>query len=88
MGEFVLFGDQLYLVPDGMLSFENLKVILPGLHLGTMKKNRSEPSHALAMSLKGDQVKHKYSLDKDSLEILAFLKGNHLVLKVIKDGTW
>lgn len=45
------FGDQLYLVPEGMIDLKGLKVIRPGLHLGTNKKNRFEPSHALALVL-------------------------------------
>lgn len=77
-GEFVIFGDQLYMLPEGMLSLKNLKVIRPGWHLGTIKKNRFEPSHALALSLKGDEVKNRWSLDKNSPEILAYLKGESI----------
>jgi len=77
-GEFIIFGDQLYLLPDEMLSLKNLKVIRPGWHLGTIKKNRFEPSHALALSLKGDEVKNKWNLDKNSPEILAYLKGESI----------
>ncbi len=77
-GEFLLFGEQLYLVPKDMLSLENLKVIRPGWHLGTIKKNRFEPSHALALALAGTQVKQRFSLSKDSREILAYLKGESL----------
>ncbi len=39
-----------------MPSLKGLKVLRPGLHLGTMKKNRFEPSHALALALKPDEV--------------------------------
>jgi len=77
-GEFIIFGDQLYLLPEGMLSLKNLKVIRPGWHLGTIKKNRFEPSHALALSLNGDEVKNKWNLDKNSPEILAYLKGESI----------
>jgi len=77
-GEFVIFGDQLYLLPEGMLSLENLKVVRPGWHLGTIKKNRFEPSHALALSLKGAEVKNKWSLDKNSPEMKAYLKGESI----------
>ena len=45
------FGDQLYLVPVEMPDLKGLKVVRPGLHLGTDKKNRFEPSHALALAL-------------------------------------
>lgn len=68
IGEFLLFGEQLYLLPKEMLSLENLKVVRPGWHLGTIKKNRFEPSHALALGLTGEQVKHKWNLKKDSVK--------------------
>lgn len=77
-GEFVIFGDQLYLMPEGMLSLEKLKIVRPGWHLGTIKKNRFEPSHALALSLKGTEVKNRWSLDKNSPEMMAYLKGESI----------
>ncbi|WP_286230659.1 RsmF rRNA methyltransferase first C-terminal domain-containing protein [Neobacillus mesonae] len=39
----------MYLVPEGMLSLKNIKVLRAGWHLETIKKNRFEPSHALAL---------------------------------------
>ncbi|RXD25321.1 RNA methyltransferase, partial [Acinetobacter baumannii] len=60
-GDFVLFGSELYLVPEGMLTFDKLKVVRAGWHLGTFKKNRFEPSHALALSLLPEDVKHYVS---------------------------
>lgn len=47
----VLFGEQLYLLPQAF-PLKGLKVLRPGLHLGTLKKNRFEPAHALALALK------------------------------------
>lgn len=55
-GVFLMFGEQLYVVPEGTPSLKGLKVLRPGLHLGTMKKNRFEPSHALALSLKPEEA--------------------------------
>ncbi|GGH78448.1 NOL1/NOP2/sun family putative RNA methylase [Pullulanibacillus pueri] len=77
-GPFLLFGDHLYVVPEEMLSLKNLKVLRPGWHLGTMKKNRFEPSHALALSLKREEVKHYLSLNQDSREVRAYLRGEAL----------
>lgn len=74
-GRFVFFKDQLYKVPEEMLSLEQLKVLRAGLHLGTMKKNRFEPSHALALSLKHVDVKNNIFMDSNSDEIVAYLKG-------------
>ena len=74
-GDYVLFGDQLYIVPEEMLTFDKLKVVRAGWHLGTMKKNRFEPSHALALSLSPQDVKHSISFAAESDEIRAYLRG-------------
>ena len=51
------FGRQLYtfnpLIPD----LRKLKVVSPGLHLGTFKKNRFEPAYALALALHPNQFR-------------------------------
>lgn len=59
-----MFGDQLYLVPQEMPALDGMKVLRPGLHLGTDKKNRFEPSHALALALRADQVKQTCETDQ------------------------
>jgi len=74
-GEFVLFGDELYLTPSDMITMDKLKVLRPGWHLGTNKKNRFEPSHALALALSKDDVKYSWDLERDSNEIISYLKG-------------
>ena len=61
-GVYLKFGDQLYLGPKDMPALTKLKVFRPGLHLGTLKKNRFEPSHALALSLKPAEVTQSYDL--------------------------
>ncbi|HHY22332.1 MAG TPA: NOL1/NOP2/sun family putative RNA methylase [Bacilli bacterium] len=77
-GQYLLFGEQLYIIPNEMLSFKNLKVLRPGWHLGTMKKNRFEPSHSLALSLKADEVAHVCNFSSDSPELQAYLHGESL----------
>ncbi len=74
-GELLLFGEQLYLIPEGMPSIQGLKVMRPGLHLGTLKKNRFEPSHALALTLTADDVKHSLDIQADAPEAKAYLNG-------------
>ena len=66
-GEFVLFGDNLYLKPEG-IDIDKIRVVRCGLHLGTVKKNRFEPSHALALALKSDEVRNvNFTLDDGDL---------------------
>ncbi|MBO5208618.1 MAG: RsmB/NOP family class I SAM-dependent RNA methyltransferase [Lachnospiraceae bacterium] len=70
---YVLFGEQVYLVPKQMIPLRGIKVVRPGLHLGTGKKNRFEPSHALALYLKSDNVKLQYEMTDAETE--RYLKG-------------
>ena len=70
-----LFGEQLYAMPENMPGLKGLKVVRPGLHLGTLKKKRFEPSHALALSLKPEEAVYTWELKADSLEIKQYLSG-------------
>ena len=70
-----LFGEQLYAMPENMPGLKGLKVVRPGLHLGTLKKKRFEPSHALALSLKAEEVVYTWDLKADSVEMKQYLSG-------------
>lgn len=74
-GEKIFFGEQLYALPEYMPSLKGLKVLRPGLHLGTLKKKRFEPSHALALALQKEEVVNTWDLKADSLEIRQYLSG-------------
>lgn len=74
-GTLIKFGDQIFLGPQNMPSIKNLKVLRPGLHLGTLKKNRFEPSHALALALKPQEVKRSYKLSSKDGSAGAFIGG-------------
>lgn len=76
--EYLRFGDQLYLLPPQMISLKGLKVLRPGLHIGTIKKNRLEPSHALALWLKQEQAKVWKEMEPNSVEAVKYLKGETL----------
>ncbi len=74
-GTFLKFGDQLYFCPFNMPSTKGLKVLRPGLHLGTIKKSRFEPSHALALALSPEDAVYQYELHSESREIRDYLNG-------------
>ena len=78
-GTLLTFGEQLYLAPREVPSLDKLKVLRPGLHLGTCKKNRFEPSHALALALSPEHIANKWELSSESSEIAAYLKGQTFV---------
>ncbi|MCR5355865.1 MAG: RsmF rRNA methyltransferase first C-terminal domain-containing protein [Lachnospiraceae bacterium] len=69
----LFFGDNLYLVPGGAPKLDGLKVVRPGLQLGTFLKNRFEPAHAWAMTLKKEEVIN--SVDITYEEARAYLAG-------------
>ncbi len=52
-GQCLAFGQSLYWAPEGLPVLKGLKVERPGLELGTVKKDRFEPAHALALWLRG-----------------------------------
>ena len=72
-GKALLFGQTLYWVPQEMPDLKRLKVMRPGLELGTVKKDRFEPAHALALFLKTCENQACYPAD--SKEIRDYLHG-------------
>lgn len=77
-GGLFLFGEQLYLIPKDMPSLHSLKVLRCGLHLGTLKKNRFEPSHALALALKPQEVQNEWRVSCTDTQASAYLNGQTL----------
>jgi NOL1/NOP2/fmu family ribosome biogenesis protein len=79
-----LFGDQLYWLPhaDHCLFhadyLQGLKVLRPGLHLGTIKKNRIDPAHSLALALPRQLQANFYNFAESSPEIVHYLHGEAL----------
>lgn len=77
-GNLTLFGDQLYLLPDQVPNLNGIKVLRAGLHIGTFKKNRFEPSHALALFLGKDDVNLTYNLDISDSRVEAYFRGESI----------
>ena len=78
----VRFGDEVSLLPEGIreADLRGLKVLRPGLHLGTIRKDRFEPSHALALAGFGPSVlpgAAEYELTLE--EAVRYLKGETLM---------
>ena len=76
-GEFVLFGDNLYLMPE-YINLDKLRVLRCGLHLGIIKRNRFEPSHALSHALPADMYINRIEFSLNSDEIKRYLHGETL----------
>ena len=73
-GKAVTFGDTLYWCSPDLPDIRKLKVLRPGLELGTVKKDRFEPAHALALWLKDCANVQHYA--PDFPEIAAYLHGD------------
>jgi NOL1/NOP2/fmu family ribosome biogenesis protein len=72
---------KLYLCP-GQLPAQarnQLRSPLPGLYLGDMKKNRFEPSHALAMSIRAQDAKRAVNFSRDDAQALKYLRGDTIL---------
>ena len=74
-GKFIKMGDELHLLNEEYFSLNGLKLLRNGLHLGTIKKDRFEPNHSLAMYLKKADVKCSVSYDHLSNNAFNYLKG-------------
>ncbi|MCR5415609.1 MAG: RsmB/NOP family class I SAM-dependent RNA methyltransferase [Pseudobutyrivibrio sp.] len=81
----LLNGDLLYALPEQCPDFKGLHVLRGGLFLGTLKKNRFEPSHALALALSSEEVINTYDLQSSSSQITDYLKGGS-VMADVPDG--
>lgn len=74
-GWLMKFGDNLYMTPENFPNLKGLKVLRPGLHLGECKKNRFEPSHALALALGAKDVTHVWRMSSKDYQPVAYLNG-------------
>lgn len=95
-----MFGEQLYLAPEGMPGISGLTVLRAGLHLGTIKNGRFVPSHSLALAISPDMAVYTYELENseeplqngDSLSYagyprsMQFIGGNSFKEASLKKG--
>ena len=76
----VMFGEQLYRLPDMEVDIKGLKVQRAGLHIGEFKKQRFEPSHSLALALKLNDAKNVVKLTCDNPQTIGFFNGQSVML--------
>lgn len=82
-GEFIAFGEKLYLLPEEIFSLEALKVLRAGICLGEHIKGRFEPDHALAMCLKSSDAVYFEELSE---RVYSYLKGEELASETSAKG--
>jgi NOL1/NOP2/fmu family ribosome biogenesis protein len=70
-----LQGSYIYLLPHECPTNKGIRIISPGWWLGSIKKNRFMPSHALAMGIQTNQCKQYISFPQSDSQIVAYLSG-------------
>lgn len=76
---FHLEGPNVYLISERSPDLEGLRVIHPGWWFGSLKKDRFEPSHALAMGITSEIVSDTLDIRiEDSEGIASYLRGERL----------
>lgn len=88
---FVTYADRVYLLPDGVRDVKGMHILRNGLLFGECKKNRFEPSQALAMSLKMSECKNVINIPSDDSRVIKYLKGETIDVEEFtsaKDKGW
>lgn len=74
-----VIGSYLYALPPDLPDLTGLRFLHPGWWLGEIKKDRFEPSHALALGLTPSKVRQVADYPAGSSDLLAYLRGEALV---------
>ena len=85
-GVLQVFGDQLYLLPEGLPDLGKLRIARNGLHLGTFKKKRFEPSFALGLAMKPSQVKQVIEIHQE--DFIKYVSGETVQLSENLSNGW
>jgi NOL1/NOP2/sun family putative RNA methylase len=75
---FTLLGERLYLLPPGVPDTRGLRLLQPGWHIGHLRRDRFEPSHALALALPAEAFARRLDLPAADPRLMAYLRGETL----------
>ncbi|HFU4054460.1 TPA: RsmF rRNA methyltransferase first C-terminal domain-containing protein [Streptococcus suis] len=81
-----VFGDNLYLLPDGLPDLSKVKIARNGLYLGTFKKKRFEPSFALGLALHSTEVKNRVEISLEDFP--AYVAGQTVAVSKDLPNGW
>lgn len=73
--------NRLYILPDTLIELKGLRILRSGLLLGEQKKDRFEPSQALANALKSFEYDNIYNLEASDDDVIRYLKCESIELK-------
>jgi NOL1/NOP2/sun family putative RNA methylase len=80
--------DRLYLLPEGLPGLKGLRILRQGLLLGEMKKQRFEPSQALACALTLKDYDQILRLKADDPNVIRYLKCEAIEPEGINKDGW
>lgn len=79
--------EKVYLMPKGLPDLKGLRLLRQGFLIGEMKKQRFEPSQALANGLKVTEYAKRIHFSVDDTNVIRYLKGETITLdKDYPDG--
>lgn len=81
-----LVQEGLYSLPEGLPDVKGLRILRSGMYLGEMKKNRFEPSQALAMALRKDEFPYIIDLPLKDERVIRYLKGETIEVSDLKSS--
>lgn len=73
-----IHGERVYYMPENLPQLGGIRFLRTGLLLGEVKKNRFEPSQALAMCLSCGSYPNTICLSADDERVIRYLKGETL----------
>ena len=86
-----IHGERVYYMPEGLPKMNGIRFLRSGLLLGELKKNRFEPSQALAMCLKKEEFANVLDFSIEDSRVIKYLKGDTLDVEDMtgrKDKGW
>lgn len=90
-GKFEVFGEQLYRLPNKDIDLKGIHVLRAGLHIGEFRKNRFEPSHALALAVSKQHAKNVIMISEEDERAFAYFRGEAFEISEdeiqVSDGT-
>lgn len=75
---FDIHGERVYYMPEGLPAMKGVRFLRTGLLVGELKKNRFEPSQALAMCIRREDYPNTISLSVEDERVIKYLKGETL----------
>lgn len=85
---FEISADKLYYIPKSFPGVRGLRILRCGLYLGEIKKNRFEPSQALAMSLRAEDYPNIMNLEAEDSRVRRYLRGETIDAKEDCKNGW